>query len=73
MNLRVSALRSLAINAESCGFSREMLKGKSSESTTPLTNRIHSGKISGDLASINTLREYNDTPGSIRPMPNFSE
>lgn len=40
--------------AVSCDFSRLMLSGRSSLSTTPLTNRIHSGKRSGQFDSIST-------------------
>ena len=44
----------LLMRAVSCGFSRLRLRGRSSLSTTPLTNRSHSGRRSGHLASIRT-------------------
>ena len=48
-----------------------MTSGRSSESTTPLSYRIHSSEISGELASINTSRVYKDTSGSYVPYQTF--
>ena len=42
-----------------CNDSREMLSGRSSESTTPLMNDSHSGMISSQLSMMNTRRTYN--------------
>ena len=41
-----------------CRVSREMLRGRSSESTTPLTNPKYSGMISSQLSMMNTRRTY---------------
>jgi ribosomal protein L32 len=55
-----------------CGFSREIASGKSSESTTPFTNRIHSGSKSALFFSMSTFRLYKLTPGCMWPPPHFS-
>lgn len=59
-------------SSESCMFSRDSDSGMSSLSTTPYTKRIQSGNRFLLCDSISTLREYSDTPGSMRPRPIFS-
>lgn len=41
-----------------CSVSREMLSGRSSLSTMPLTNPSHSGMSSSQLSMMNTRRTY---------------
>ena len=41
-----------------CSVSREMLSGRSSESTMPLTKPSHSGMSSSQLSMMNTRRTY---------------
>ena len=57
MTLLVSAFLIFPTNAESCVFSLDMLKGRSSESTTPLMKRHHSGSMSGLFGSTRIFRE----------------